>query len=64
MKKILFVAILAMSTFSMRASVADLFSVDKATISAEMTDLNTLESFVEMNQGGYFNRCSINEQRG
>lgn len=51
MKKILFVAILAMSTFSMRASVADLFSVDKATISAEMTDLNTLESFVEMNQG-------------
>lgn len=51
MKKILFVAILAMSTFSMRASVADLFTVDNATISAEMTDLNTLESFVEMNQG-------------
>lgn len=51
MKKIFFVAILAMSTISMRASVADLFTVDNATISAEMTDLNTLESFVEMNQG-------------
>lgn len=51
MKKILFLAILAISTLSMRASVADLFTVDNATISAEMSDLNTLESFVEMNQG-------------
>jgi len=51
MKKILFLAILAISTLSMRASVADLFTVENATISAEMSDLNALESFVEMNQG-------------
>jgi hypothetical protein len=51
MRKIMFVIILALSTLSMRASVADLFTIDKATISSEMTDLNTLESYVEMNQG-------------
>lgn len=47
----MFVIVLALSTLSMRASVADLFTIDKATISSEMTDLSALESYVEMNQG-------------
>lgn len=51
MKKVLLVIVLAFVSISMKASVADLFSVDNATISVEMTDLSTLESFVEMNQG-------------
>lgn len=51
MKKIFLICALALTSLTMKASVADLFSVDKAAISSEMTDLNALESFVQMNEG-------------
>lgn len=51
MKRILLVVAFVVSTISMKASVADLFVIDDATVSVEMADLENLESFVEMNQG-------------
>lgn len=50
MKKFVLFFVLLLTFGSTRASVADLFSVDKALISAEMTDLNELETFVLMNK--------------
>lgn len=50
MKKIFVFVILIFILGSSKASVADLFTVDKVLISSEMTDLNELETFVSTNK--------------
>lgn len=61
MKKVLFVAILAL-TFNMGNATenADLFKVDDQEINAEFAQLNELEQFVEANEGLTLSEININ----
>ncbi len=51
MKKLMLIAVLTFTAFTMKASVSDIFSVDQTKINAETADLTSLETYVEMNQG-------------